>query len=252
MPPSRRARVVHPLTSVPASRTVPVAARILILDEPTAVLVPQEVDELFGNLRQLTREGLTIIFISHKLHEVLSVADAITVIRRGTTVASVTPGDVTARELATLMVGSELPEPELRGSTVTDRVVLGVSQLTVLTAAGRPVVDGVDLALHAGEVVGLAGVEGNGQAELVEAIMGMRESTGVVRLGDQDISAWGTRERREAGIGYIPEDRHRHGLLLDAPLWENRVLGHQYRPPSARGPLIDRLIVSTRLDWVVP
>ncbi|WP_035858259.1 ABC transporter ATP-binding protein [Cryptosporangium arvum] len=215
-------------------------ARILILDEPTAVLVPQEVDELFGNLRELKAEGLTVLFISHKLDEVRAVADRITVIRRGTTVRTVLPTDVTARDLAQLMVGSELPEPELRGSTVTDRVVLGVSQLTVLTAAGRPVVDGVDLALHAGEVVGLAGVEGNGQAELVEAIMGMRESTGRVRLGEQDISDWGTRRRREAGIGYIPEDRHRHGLLLDAPLWENRILGHQTQAPNVRGAFINR------------
>ncbi|MFG1926644.1 ABC transporter ATP-binding protein [Cryptosporangium sp. NPDC048952] len=215
-------------------------ARILILDEPTAVLVPQEVDELFGNLRELKAEGLTVLFISHKLDEVRAVADRITVIRRGTTVRTVLPTEVTARDLAQLMVGSELPEPELRGSTVTDRPVLTTEKLTVLTATGRPVVDGVDLTLHAGEVVGLAGVEGNGQAELVEAIMGMRESTGVVRLGEQDISAWGTRQRREAGIGYIPEDRHRHGLLLDAPLWENRILGHQTQKPNARGPFVDR------------
>ncbi|WP_073262500.1 ATP-binding cassette domain-containing protein [Cryptosporangium aurantiacum] len=215
-------------------------ARILILDEPTAVLVPQEVDELFGNLRELKAEGLTVLFISHKLDEVRAVADRITVIRRGTTVRTVDPNEVTARDLAQLMVGSELPEPELRGSTVTDRAVLSVEKLTVLAANGRPVVDGVDLTLHAGEVVGLAGVEGNGQAELVEAIMGMRPSAGLVRLGDQDLSAWGTRERREAGIGYIPEDRHRHGLLLDAPLWENRILGHQTQKPNVRGAFVNR------------
>ncbi len=109
-------------------------ARIVILDEPTAVLVPQEVDELFGNLRELIREGLTVIFISHKLDEVLSVADEITVIRRGTTVATVDPSDVTARDLATLMVGSELPSPEARESTVTDVPVLVVDGLTVRVA----------------------------------------------------------------------------------------------------------------------
>jgi general nucleoside transport system ATP-binding protein len=214
-------------------------ARILILDEPTAVLVPQEVDELFGNLHQLTREGLTIIFISHKLHEVLSVADAITVIRRGTTVASVVPSEVTARQLATLMVGSELPSPETRESTVTDDSVLTARGLSVHTAAGRVLVDDVDLDIRRGEVVGLAGVEGNGQAELVEAIMGMRESTGSMVLGGVDIAAWDTRRRREAGIGYIPEDRHRHGLLLDASLWENRVLGHQTEAPNAKGFLLN-------------
>jgi ABC-type uncharacterized transport system ATPase subunit len=215
-------------------------ARILILDEPTAVLVPQEVDELFGNLRELKSEGLSVLFISHKLDEVRAVADRITVIRRGTTVRTVRPDEVTARDLAQLMVGSELPEPELRGSTVTDRALLGVEKLTVLAPGGRPVVDGVDLTLHAGEVVGLAGVEGNGQAELVEAIIGMRQATGAVRLNGEDISGWGTRQRREAGIGYIPEDRHRHGLLLDAPLWENRILGHQTQAPNIRGAFINR------------
>jgi general nucleoside transport system ATP-binding protein len=215
-------------------------ARILILDEPTAVLVPQEVDELFGNLRQLTREGLTIIFISHKLHEVLSVADAITVIRRGTTVASVTPREVTARQLATLMVGSELPSPETRESTVTPEVALAVDGLTVRTPSGRTVIDAIDLVIHRGEVVGIAGVEGNGQAELVEAIMGMRPASGTMSLAGARVDEWDTRRRRENGLGYIPEDRHRHGLLLDATLWENRVLGHQTEPPNARGPLINQ------------
>lgn len=215
-------------------------ARILILDEPTAVLVPHEVDELFANLRGLVREGLTIIFISHKLDEVLSVADAITVIRRGTTVASVDPKDVTARQLAELMVGSELPSPETRESTVTDTVELSVRGLTVRSADGRPVVDDVSFDIRKGEVLGIAGVEGNGQAELVEAIMGMRAVEGEIRLGGQDISAWSTLRRREAGIGYIPEDRHRHGLLLEAPLWENRILGHQTRRPNVKGPWIDR------------
>jgi simple sugar transport system ATP-binding protein len=214
-------------------------ARVLILDEPTAVLVPQEVDALFDNLRQLTREGLTIIFISHKLHEVLAVADAITVIRRGTTVASVDPREVTSRKLATLMVGSELPSPQARESTVTEERILSVTDLSVHTADGRPLVDGVSFTIHRGEVVGIAGVEGNGQAELIEAIMGIRPATGRVRLDGVDISAWSTRSRREGGLGYVPEDRHRQGLLLEAPLWENRVLGHQTERPNARGPLLD-------------
>jgi ABC-type uncharacterized transport system ATPase subunit len=214
-------------------------ARVLILDEPTAVLVPQEVDELFDNLRHLTREGLTIIFISHKLHEVLAVADAITVIRRGTTVASVDPGEVTSRQLATLMVGSELPSPQSRESTVTDAPVLSVTNLSVHTPDGRVLLDDVNVTIHRGEVVGIAGVEGNGQAELVEAIMGMRPATGTVALDGVDVSDRSTRTRREAGLGYIPEDRHRQGLLLDAPLWENRMLGHQTEAPNARGWLLD-------------
>ncbi|MGH3864242.1 ABC transporter ATP-binding protein [Actinokineospora sp.] len=216
-------------------------ARSLILDEPTAVLVPQEVDELFGNLRELKAEGLTILFISHKLDEVLAVADEITVMRRGTTVASVLPKDVTARRLAELMVGSALPVPELRESTVTDRPVLEARGLTVTSADGRKLLDNVSFTIHAGEVLGIAGVEGNGQAELVETLMGIRQPTsGSVHLGGKDITRTSTKHRREAGMGYIPEDRHRQGVLLEASLWENRVLGHQTRKPNARGLLLDR------------
>ncbi len=213
-------------------------ARTLILDEPTAVLVPQEVDELFGALRGLKEQGMAIIFISHKLDEVLKVADEITVIRRGTTVASVLPGDVTSRQLAELMVGSELPSPETRESTVTDRPLLTVSGLGLTSSDGRPLLSDISFTIHAGEVLGIAGVEGNGQAELVETLMGMRHaSAGTVVLGDEDISHWSTRRRRETGVAYIPEDRTRHGLLLDAPLWENRMLGHQTQAPERPRPL---------------
>jgi simple sugar transport system ATP-binding protein len=201
--------------------------------------VPQEVEELFANLRELKTEGLTVLFISHKLDEVLSVADEITVIRRGTTVRTVDPKSVTARQLAELMVGSELPVPELRESTVTDTIELSVHNLSVSSPDGRALVDDISFQIHRGEIVGLAGVEGNGQAELVEAIMGIRPATGSILLGDSDISGWSTRERRVSGIGYIPEDRHRHGLLLEAPLWENRILGHQTEKPNAIGPLIN-------------
>ncbi|MEV6792484.1 ABC transporter ATP-binding protein [Streptomyces sp. NPDC051320] len=219
-------------------------ARTLILDEPTAVLVPQEVDSLFDNLRELKSEGLTVIFISHKLGEVLSVADEITVIRRGTTVGTVDPASTTTKQLAELMVGSELPSPETRESTVTGTPMLTLDDLT-LTAADadgfvREVLSGVSFTIHQGEVLGIAGVEGNGQAELVEAIMGMREPDGgVITLGTTDISHTPTRKRRESGVGYIPEDRHRHGLLLEAPLWENRILGHVTEAPNSRRGLID-------------
>ena len=164
-------------------------AKILILDEPTAVLVPQEVDELFDNLRELKSEGLTVIFISHKLDEVLAVADEITVIRRGTTVATVEPAGVTARQLAELMVGSELPTPETRESTVTDETVLQGDGLTVRSIDGRALIEDLSFTIHRGEVLGIAGVEGNGQAELVEAIMGMRPlAAGTIDLGGEDIS----------------------------------------------------------------
>ena len=216
-------------------------ARIVILDEPTAVLVPQEVDELFGNLRELKNEGLSVIFISHKLDEVLSVADEITVIRRGTTVSTVDPAGVSARQLAELMVGSELPSPSTESSTVTDQVVLSVDRLGLPSPEGRPLLDDISFRIHRGEILGIAGVEGNGQAELVEAIMGMRHgASGTIELAGADISHLSTGERRASGIGYVPEDRHRHGLLLDSPLWENRILGHQSRPPSVNRGLIDK------------
>jgi simple sugar transport system ATP-binding protein len=227
-------------------------ATTLILDEPTAVLVPHEVDELFANLKDLTREGLTVIFISHKLDEVRRVCDSITVIRRGTTVGTADPRTTTVRELAEMMVGAELPSPETRTSTVRDEPVLVLESLSVLTDEGRPLIDDISLTVRAGEVVGIAGVEGNGQAELVDAIMGLRPlASGRVLLdggakgdggtvGLEDVTTWSTRARREAGLGFIPEDRHRQGMLLDAPLWENRILGHQTRPPAAKGFFIDR------------
>ncbi len=215
-------------------------ARILILDEPTAVLVPQEVDELFKNLRELKREGVTVIFISHKLDEVLAIADRITVIRGGKTVKSVDPGEVTAHQLAELMVGSELPSPETRASTVTDNVELSVQDLS-LRAAERWELQDISFEIHRGEVVGIAGVEGNGQAELVQVIMGLRTpEQGRIELSGTDITHASTHARRSAGIGYIPEDRHEMGLLLEAPLWENMMLGHQDKVPFAKGVWVNK------------
>jgi simple sugar transport system ATP-binding protein len=212
-------------------------ARTVILDEPTAVLVPQEVDELFDTLRRMRGEGYTFLFISHKLDEVRAIADAITVIRRGRSVGTADPKTVTTRELAELMVGSELPDPGTRESTVTEREVLRVEGLELVAESGdRALLSDVNLVVHAGEVLGIAGVEGNGQTELVETIMGMRRATaGRVVLAGRDVSRDRTLERREAGIGYVPEDRTRHGLLGGRPLWANRILGFQTRPPVARG-----------------
>jgi ABC-type uncharacterized transport system ATPase subunit len=215
-------------------------ARIIILDEPTAVLVPQEVDALFDNLRELRASGHTILFISHKLDEVLDIADDITVMRRGTTVGEADPKTATKLQLAELMVGSELPSPQTEESTVTETVLLELAGVNLVDERGRHLLHDIDLTIHKGEVLGIAGVEGNGQAELVETIMGMRRGTGTISLAGETMTSWPTRERREAGIGFIPEDRHRHGLLLDAPLWENRILGHQTRKPATKHGLIDR------------
>jgi simple sugar transport system ATP-binding protein len=216
-------------------------AHVIILDEPTAVLVPQEVDALFENLRDLRKHGHSVLFISHKLDEVLAIADDITVMRRGTTVGEAEPGKVTKRQLAEMMVGSELPSPEATERTVTDVVQLSLQGVTLTDEFGRNLLTDITFEIHQGEVLGIAGVEGNGQAELVETVMGMRDAAaGTIKLGDRDVTEWDTRRLREAGIAYIPEDRQRHGLLLDSPLWENRILGHQTRRPSASGPWIDR------------
>ena len=216
-------------------------AKILILDEPTAVLVPHEVDELFNTLRDLKKEGLTVIFISHKLDEVLSIADEITVIRQGTTVGSVNPHtqNVSARDLAEMMVGNELPTPQAVGDTVQDEVVLKVENLSVIAKGGKAIVDEVSFEIHAGEIMGIAGVEGNGQAEILDALMGIKAATGTIYFKSEDISKKSTRHRRELGIGFIPEDRQRQALLLDAPLWENRMLGHQTRQPNSNGFLLN-------------
>jgi general nucleoside transport system ATP-binding protein len=241
-------------------------ARIVILDEPTAVLVPQEVDELFANLRQLVADGATVIFISHKLDEVMAISDEITVIRRGTTVATVTPETTSRRSLAELMVGSELPDPSGRTSTIGDAVLLRIHDVSVAGASkgSKDALEHASLQVRAGEVVGIAGVEGNGQLELCEAILGLRPIvTGQVWLGGADVTKSSVHDRLMTGISYIPFDRHREGLLLDSPLWENTLLGREDEPALGNGPfvnaaaarkdcraIIDRFSVSTPSERV--
>lgn len=218
-------------------------ARILILDEPTAVLVPQEVEELFAILQRLVREGSTIIFISHKLDEVLAYSDEITVIRQGTTVAHTTPADTDRKHLAELMVGSDLPDPSGRDSSIGSEVQLELANVSVTGRDGsdKPVVCDVSFALRSGEILGIAGVEGNGQFELCEAILGLSPlSQGRVGLCGRDVSDTDTRERIEGGLSYIPFDRHREGLLLDAPLWENTFLGREFSESLVNGPFLSR------------
>jgi len=209
-------------------------AKILILDEPTAVLVPQEVEELFTNLRELVKKGLTVLFISHKLDEVLSIADDITIMRQGTTVATRKPKDTNKKELAELMVGGELPKPRAGNQKVSDEKVLTISGASYVREDGRQILSGVNLEIHGGEILGLAGVEGNGQSELIELIMGLlTPSSGTVEVLGLNATTSLTRDIRNAGVAYIPQDRQRDGLLMTAPLWENRVLGHQFAEPLA-------------------
>ena len=215
-------------------------ANILIFDEPTAVLVPQEVDDLFGALHGLREKGMSVIFISHKLDEVLRVADEVTVIRAGETVAEVKSKDVTAQKLAELMVGSELPKPETKGNTKRDNVVLELANVTVPSKGARNLLSDISFKLHAGEVIGIAGVEGNGQSELTETILGLLEYEGHINFDTQSIDDLSVADRRDLGIGFIPEDRHRQALMLGSPLWENRILGYQRKKPIFNGFILDK------------
>jgi general nucleoside transport system ATP-binding protein len=211
-------------------------ARILVLDEPTAVLTPQETREIFGVLRRLRDEGTSIIFISHKLDEVLEIADRITVIRRGRVVGSRRPVETSKSELAELMVGRAVSLRVDRGHSHPGDVVLEVSGLRVKDDRGHEVVQGIDLAVRAGEIVGIAGVAGNGQDELVEALIGLRRAAaGAIRLRGRDIGRATVDRRRDLGIAYVPADRHRFGLVLTYPLEDNLCLTRYAEPPFAGG-----------------
>jgi general nucleoside transport system ATP-binding protein len=209
-------------------------ARMLVLDEPTAVLTPGETEDLFQIMRQLRDSGRSIVFISHKLREVQAIADNITVLRRGKVVAERPPATSDA-ELAALMVGRAV---QLRVSKQTARpagVMLDVRDLSVPDEHGGLAVDSISFDVRAGEILGIAGVQGNGQTELCEALMGLRPSTGSVLLAGAEIAGASTRERLRAGIGYVPEDRQEDGLVGAFPVAENLVLDVYDQPPYAHG-----------------
>jgi general nucleoside transport system ATP-binding protein len=210
-------------------------ARILVLDEPTAVLTPQETEEIFVLLRRLAADGRSIIFISHKLYEVLEIADRITVIRRGRVIGSRVPGETSEEDLAELMVGRDVQLTVDRGMSHPAAPMLGISGLRVADDRGTEVVRGVDLEIRAGEILGIAGVAGNGQDELVEALIGLRKVTaGSITLGDEDVTGLSPRTMNERGVGYVPADRQRFGLVLAFPLYDNLILTSYYRQPYAR------------------
>ena len=211
-------------------------ARILVLDEPTAVLTPQETREIFGVLQRLRDDGTSIIFISHKLDEVLEIADRVTVIRRGKVVGSRKPAETNESELAELMVGRAVSLRVDRGRSHPGDVMLEVSGLRATDDRRHEVCQGVDLAVRAGEIVGIAGVGGNGQDELVECIVGLRKPTaGSIRLGGREITRASVDARRDLGIAHVPADRQRFGLVLSFRLPDNFVLTRYAEPPYAGG-----------------
>jgi simple sugar transport system ATP-binding protein len=211
-------------------------AGILVLDEPTAVLTPQETREIFGVLQRLRAEGASVIFISHKLDEVLEIADRITVIRRGRVVGTRKPAETNENELAELMVGRAVSLRVDRGQSHPGEVMLEVAGLRAKDDRGHDALQGVDLTVRAGEIVGIAGVAGNGQDELVEALIGLRRPTaGTIRLGGRDVTRSSVDDRRDRGIAFVPADRHRFGLVLTYPLADNLALTRYAKTPFAGG-----------------
>jgi ABC-type uncharacterized transport system ATPase subunit len=210
-------------------------AEILILDEPTAVLTPQEAKELFDIVRSLQAEGKSIIFISHKLNEVLAIADRITVLRRGKTVETVPKQGATEESLAKLMVGRDVLLRVDKTPAQPGEPLLTVEDVHVLDERGLEAVRGISLTVHSGEILGVAGVDGNGQTELIDAIAGLTPvQSGRVIIGGDDVTGEGCKQCLDAGLGHIPEDRQRRGLVLDFSLAENIALHDYDSAPNSR------------------
>lgn len=210
-------------------------ADILILDEPTAVLTPQETDKFFEVMRSLVREGKSIIFITHKLREVMAFADRITVLRNGRVVGNTTPRETTEAQLAALMVGRHVSLIVDKTFAHGGETVLNVEGLDVLDDRLNLAVDGVTFEVRAGEVIGIAGVQGNGQTELIEALTGLRAVlAGKITIAGEDTTHASPRRIVELGVAHIPEDRRRDGLVLDFPIASNLVLSTYYKPPFAK------------------
>lgn len=210
-------------------------AEILIFDEPTAVLTPQEINELIQIMKTLIKEGKSIILITHKLKEIMEVCDRVTVIRKGEGIGTVDVKDTNPNELASLMVGREITFKTEKSEAVPKENVLEINQLTVKDSRGIQAVNQLDLTIRRGEIVGIAGVDGNGQSELIEAITGLRKTdSGSIKLNGKEISHLPSRKVTESGVGHIPQDRHKHGLVLDFTIGENIVLQTYYQQPYSK------------------
>jgi ABC-type uncharacterized transport system ATPase subunit len=214
-------------------------ARILILDEPTAVLSPQAVRDLFGILRRMREQGRTIVIVTHKLSEVLAISDEVTVMRDGRVVGNRRTAETNAAELARLMVGRDVLLRVVKTESKPGNTVLAVRGLSLAFKNGERRLDGVSFEVRAGEILGVAGIEGNGQTELIDTLaglVGLSAVSGTIELAGQNVERLSARERRARGIAHVPEDRQRRGLLLDFDLAENSILGADDRPPVAVGP----------------
>ncbi len=227
-------------------------AELLVLDEPTAVLSPQEVVEFFGILRRMKDQGKTIIIITHKLEEVLAISDEVTVMRDGKTVGNVKTSETSARDLAKMIVGRDVLLRVEKTDAKPGDTVLEIKNLSVSGNHG-PAVKDVSFSVRAGEIVGIAGIEGNGQTELVEALSGLaRSSHGTVEFDGRNITNVSARKLKELGVAHIPEDRHKRGLLLNSDLEENAVLGVHYRAPvSASTGFMNNAFVAKRTAEII-
>ncbi|WNS79673.1 ABC transporter ATP-binding protein [Domibacillus sp. DTU_2020_1001157_1_SI_ALB_TIR_016] len=215
-------------------------AEILIFDEPTAVLTPQEIKELIGIMRALIKEGKSIILITHKLKEIMEVCDRVTVIRKGKGIGTVDVSETNPNHLASLMVGRDVTFTTEKTEAAPAHNVLEVRGLSVNDSRGVPAVRNLNLDVRAGEIVGICGVDGNGQTELIEAITGLRKAAeGSIQLNGKDITGFKPRKVTEAGVGHIPQDRHKHGLVLDYPIGTNIVLQTYYQKPYSKAGIMN-------------
>lgn len=215
-------------------------AEILIFDEPTAVLTPQEIEELMQILKTLIQEGKSIILITHKLREIMEVADRCTVIRKGKGIGTVNVSETNPNELASLMVGREVVFKTEKRKADPKQPVLEVKDLVVKDSRGVIAVNGLNLTIRSGEIVGIAGVDGNGQSEFIEAITGLRKATsGSIKVNGKELTGLTPRKITESGVGHIPQDRHKHGLVLNYPIGENMVLQTYYKKPFSKNGILN-------------
>lgn len=227
-------------------------AEVLIFDEPTAVLTPQEIHELIGIMRSLIKEGKSIILITHKLKEIMEVCDRCTVIRKGKGIGTVEVAETNVSELASLMVGREISFKTDKAEAQPQEVVLNISDLHVKDTRKVDIVKGLNLDVRAGEIVGIAGVDGNGQSELIEAITGLRKSeSGHIKLKNKDITNKKPRKVTESGIGHIPQDRHKYGLVLDYSIGDNMVLQTYYQKPYSKQTVLNQKAISKKAKELI-
>ncbi|MEP7039832.1 MAG: ABC transporter ATP-binding protein [Acidobacteriota bacterium] len=226
-------------------------AQLLILDEPTAVLTPQEVEDFFNILRLMKKQGKTIVIITHKLEEVLAISDFVTVMRDGKVVGNVKTSETNKKDLAKMIVGRDVLLRVEKTDANPKDAVLNVQNLSVASKHGESLND-VSFNVRAGEIVGIAGIEGNGQTELIEAIAGLITiQNGTIELFGKNITTATARKRKELGIAHIPEDRHKRGLLLDSDLEENAILGVHYRPPVTSSGFLNSSAIAVRTKEII-